>query len=66
MKLRREQPQKPHTELARSPVGEASEAARSVAKQRANHEPERSGTRGFKLAMPARHFANMGLLALAK
>ena len=44
MKLQREQPQKSQTELTRSPVGEASEAARSVAKQRANHEPERSGT----------------------
>jgi RNA-directed DNA polymerase len=54
MKLRREQPQKSQTELARSPAGEASEAARSVAKQRANHEPERSGTRELMEAVVQR------------
>ena len=54
MKLRREQPQKSQTELARSPAGEASEAARSVAKQRANHEPERSGTRELMEAIVQR------------
>ncbi len=47
MKLRREQPQKSQTELARSPEGEASEAARSVAKQRANQESEDSDTRAL-------------------
>ena len=54
MKLRREQPQKSQTELAHSPAGEASEAARSVAKQRANHEPERSGTRELMEAVVQR------------
>lgn len=54
MKLRREQPQKPNTGLARPPAGEASEAAESVAKQRMNQEPEHSGTRELMEAIVSR------------